>query len=55
MPNLLTTQHKDRSVITKHIKNIFEEGELIEDAVCAKFAHTASNGKSYETLYYNPI
>lgn len=44
---------KDRSVITKHIKNIFEEGELIEDAVCAKFAHTANDGKTYETLYYN--
>lgn len=44
---------KDRSVITKHIKNIFEEGELIEDSVCAKFAHTASDGKTYETLYYN--
>ena len=44
---------KDRSVITKHIKNIFEEGELIEDSVCAKFAHTANDGKTYETLYYN--
>lgn len=44
---------KDRSVITKHIKNIFEEGELIEDSVCAKFAHTANDGKTYETLYYS--
>ncbi|RDU57924.1 virulence RhuM family protein [Helicobacter sp. MIT 99-5507] len=44
---------KDRSVITKHIKNIFEEGELVENLVCAKFAHTASDGKNYETLYYN--
>lgn len=44
---------KDRSVITKHIQNIFEEEELQKDSVCAKFAHTASDGKSYETLYYN--
>jgi len=31
----------DRSVITKHLKNIFETGELQQDSVCAKFAHTA--------------
>ena len=30
----------DRSVITKHLRNIFKEGELSEDSVCAKFAHT---------------
>lgn len=41
---------KDRSVITKHIKNIFEEGELVENSVCAKIAHTANDGKTYETL-----
>ncbi len=43
----------DRSVITKHIKNIFEEGELVESSVSAKFAHTASDGKKYLTNYYN--
>ncbi len=43
----------DRSVITKHIKNIFTERELDEKSVCAKFAHTAEDGKSYETLYYS--
>ena len=31
----------DRSVITKHLKNIFETGELLQESVCAKFAHTA--------------
>lgn len=37
-----------RSVITKHLKNIFTEAELIEESVCAKFAHTAKdNKKSY--------
>ena len=35
---------KERSVITRHIKNIFEEGELQEDLVCANFAHTTQHG-----------
>ncbi len=43
----------DRSVITKHLKNIFQEGELIQDAVCAIFAHTAQDGKTYNTQFYN--
>ncbi len=44
---------KDRSVITKHLKNIFESIELVEDSVCAFFAHTAADGKTYNTKYYN--
>ena len=43
----------DRTVITKHLKNIFLEGELCEEAVCAKFARTADDGKTYNTNYYN--
>jgi len=43
----------DRSVITKHLKHIFTEGELEEKAVCAKFAHTAEDGKKYQTNYYS--
>jgi hypothetical protein len=43
----------DRSVIAKHLKNIFESGELNENSVCAKFAHTATDGKSYQTKFYN--
>ncbi|MDA3792479.1 MAG: virulence RhuM family protein [Elusimicrobia bacterium] len=43
----------DRSVITKHIANIFTEGELYEKSVSAKFAHTASDGKTYQTQFYN--
>lgn len=43
----------DRSVISKHLKNIFDSRELDEEAVCAKIAHTASDGKSYQTKYYN--
>ncbi|MBS3124002.1 virulence RhuM family protein [Candidatus Woesearchaeota archaeon] len=43
----------DRSVITKHLQNIFESKELEEASVSAKIAHTASDGKIYQTLYYN--
>ena len=43
----------ERSVITKHLKNIFESNELQEVSVCAKIAHTASDGKKYQTNFYN--
>ncbi len=43
----------DRSVITKHLKNIFESGELEENSVCAIFAHTANDDKNYKTKFYN--
>lgn len=36
----------DRTVITKHLKNIFDSGELQLYSVCANFAHTANDGKS---------
>jgi len=49
---IATLFNVDRSVITKHLKNIFETGELQQDAVCAKFAHTAEDGKTYSTLFY---
>src|SRR5690606_27064068 len=44
---------RERSVITKHINNVFKEGELVRDAVCAKFARTAADGKTYQTQHYN--
>ena len=43
----------DRSVVTKHLNNIFESGELDQNQVCAKFAHTAEDGKTYNTQFYN--
>lgn len=43
----------DRSVITKHLKNIFDTGELEENSVCAKIALTAEDGKNYQTKFYN--
>lgn len=39
--------------VSKHIKNIFLEGELLEESVCAFFAHTANDGKIYNVKYYN--
>jgi len=44
---------RERSVITKHIRNIFEEGELVETSVCANYAHTAEDGKEYQTKFYS--
>jgi hypothetical protein len=43
----------DRSVVTKHLRNIFISNELSEEAVCAKIAHTASDSKTYATQFYN--
>ena len=43
----------DRTVVSKHLKNIFESSELQKDSVCAKFAHTAEDGKIYNTQFYN--
>jgi hypothetical protein len=42
----------DRTAITKHLGNIFEEGELDRNSVCAEFAHTAADGKTYQVLRY---
>lgn len=43
----------ERSVITKHLRNIFFSAELKEDSVCAKIAHTAEDGKRYQVKFYN--
>ena len=44
---------RDRSVIGKHVRNIFKEGELQKESVWAKFAYTAADGKVYDVDYYN--
>ena len=44
---------RDKSTISRHIKNIFAEGELQTSAVVANFATTASDGKTYQVDYYN--
>lgn len=42
-----------RENISMHLSNIFKEGELEEDSVCKVFLHTADDGKSYRTKFYN--
>ena len=43
----------DRSVVTKHLKNIFESRELLEESTCANFAQVADNGKTYQYKFYS--
>src|SRR5690625_4009095 len=43
----------DKSGISRHLKNIFESGELQKDSVVAKFATTAADGKTYQVSFYN--
>ena len=42
-----------RPAITKHLLNIFEDKELDKNSVCSKMEHTATDGKKYQTEYYN--
>ncbi|MBR2370117.1 MAG: virulence RhuM family protein [Paludibacteraceae bacterium] len=44
---------RNKSTISRHVKNIFQEKELLEESVVAKFATTASDGKNYQVDYYN--
>ncbi len=50
---------RERSVITKHVRNVFDEGELEEKVVCANFAHTTKHGalkdktQEQSTMFYN--
>lgn len=44
---------RDKSVISKHIKNIFDEGELRREPVVANFATTAADDKTYQVDHYN--
>jgi hypothetical protein len=44
---------RDKSVISRHIANVFEEGELKRESVVAEFATTAADGKTYRVDYYN--
>ncbi|MCK9294923.1 MAG: virulence RhuM family protein [Desulfobulbaceae bacterium] len=44
---------RDKSVISRHFRNVFQDGELVKEAVVAKNATTASDGKIYQVEYYN--
>lgn len=50
---IATLYEKGRTTITEHLKNIFAEGELNENSTCRKFRRVASNGKEYNTKFYN--
>ena len=44
---------RDKSVISRHLRNLFAEGELERDSVVAKNATTAADGKTYQVDYHN--
>ena len=44
---------RDKSVISRHLRNVFREGELDRESVVAFFATTAADGKTYQVEYYN--
>lgn len=44
---------RDKSVISRHLRNVFQEGELPRDSVVAKFATTAADGKKYQVEFFN--
>lgn len=50
---LVQLYQTSKSNVSEHIKHIFEEGELDENAVVRKFRTTAADGKNYSTTYYN--
>lgn len=52
-PQLARLFGRERSVIARHIKNIFVDNELEEKSVCAKFAQTAPDGKTYQVDHYS--
>jgi hypothetical protein len=43
---------RERSVITKHVRGVFREGELEAKSVCANFARTAEDGKTYQVDHF---
>lgn len=53
LDQMATLFGRNKSTVSRHIKNIFEEGELSSNSVVAKFATTASDGKEYQVDYYN--
>jgi hypothetical protein len=50
---IATLYEKGRSTIAEHLKNIFSDGELDEKSTCRKFRRVATNGKEYNTNFYN--
>lgn len=53
LDQMATLFSRDKSTISRHIKNIFEEGELYRNSVVVNFTTTATDGKNYQVEYYN--
>ncbi len=53
LDQMATLFGRDKSTISRHVKNIFEEGELQASSVVANYATTALDGKTYQVDYYN--
>lgn len=53
LDQMATLFSRDKSTISRHIKNIFAEGELYRNSVVANYTTTASDGKNYQVEYYN--
>ena len=53
LEQMSTLFDRDKSTVSRHIKNVFDEGELDRNTVVANFATTAADGKTYQVDYYN--
>ena len=53
LDQMATLFERDKSVISRHIRNIYREGELNKDSVVAKNATTAADGKTYQVEFFN--
>ena len=53
LTQIATLFERDKSVISRHLGNIFSSGELERDSVVAKNATTAADGKTYQVEYFN--
>ncbi len=53
LDQMATLFDRDKSTISRHIKNVFDDGELNRNSVVANFATTATDGKTYNMDYYN--
>ena len=53
LDQMATLFGRDKSTISRHVKNVFEEGELQSTSVVANYATTAADGKTYQVDYYN--
>ena len=53
LPGVVELFQPDKLVISRHIKNVFEEGELVRASVVAESATTAADGKTYQVEFFN--